>query len=224
MFLSEIRLNPTRVTTRRLVGSPQVTHALVMGSCNATGDPGRVLWRLDRHSAHELLLYVVSPAAPDFTGLVEQVGWPADPSWRTASYAPLLDGLRVGQEWIFRLTANPSRTESVGVPGRRGQLRPLRTAEQQLAWLTQRTKTMGVDFPINQLGMPQVEIRAREQLAFRRNVAGGGGIVRLTTATFEGRLRVREPQSLRSVLVHGLGRAKGYGCGLMTLAPSSTSS
>ncbi|YAL82092.1 type I-E CRISPR-associated protein Cas6/Cse3/CasE [Dermacoccaceae bacterium W4C1] len=223
MYLSEIRLNSTRVTTRRMVTSPQVTHALVLGSCSADGDPGRVLWRLDRHASHDLLLYVVSHGKPDFTGVVEQAGWPERPAWRTASYSGFLDHLAEGQEWVFRLTANPSRSESTGDPQQRGRVRPLRTAPEQLDWLNQRQSRLGIEFCRNEIGEPQLELRERDQVSFRRtDKSSRSGTVHLTTATFEGRLRVLEPCRLSAALVEGIGRAKGYGCGLMTLAAVPT--
>jgi CRISPR system Cascade subunit CasE len=36
---------------------------------------------------------------------------------------------------------------------------------------------------------------------------------------FEGRLLITDPDALRAALVTGIGPAKGYGCGLLTLAP-----
>ncbi|MDB1087701.1 type I-E CRISPR-associated protein Cas6/Cse3/CasE [Streptomyces sp. ACA25] len=50
---------------------------------------------------------------------------------------------------------------------------------------------------------------------------GRAGRVTLVTATFDGRLRVTDADKLRRTLTAGLGRAKAYGCGLMTLAPVS---
>lgn len=38
------------------------------------------------------------------------------------------------------------------------------------------------------------------------------------TVTFDGRLEVTDPAALRRTLTLGLGKAKAYGCGLMTLA------
>lgn len=40
----------------------------------------------------------------------------------------------------------------------------------------------------------------------------------LSTATSDGTLEVLDSQTLGTALVHGIGRAKGYGCGLLTLA------
>jgi CRISPR system Cascade subunit CasE len=38
--------------------------------------------------------------------------------------------------------------------------------------------------------------------------------------TYEGRLRIDDVDKVRTVLTTGLGKAKAYGCGLMTLAPA----
>jgi CRISPR system Cascade subunit CasE len=40
-------------------------------------------------------------------------------------------------------------------------------------------------------------------------------------ATYDGILTVTDPALLRRALCHGVGRAKAYGCGLLTLAPVS---
>jgi CRISPR system Cascade subunit CasE len=53
---------------------------------------------------------------------------------------------------------------------------------------------------------------------FRRQHA----TVTLTRATFEGQLVVADPHALRKTLTAGLGSAKAYGCGLLTLAPVTT--
>ncbi|MFG7941943.1 type I-E CRISPR-associated protein Cas6/Cse3/CasE [Streptomyces sp. NHF165] len=45
--------------------------------------------------------------------------------------------------------------------------------------------------------------------------------VRFTRATFDGRLRITDLAAFRRTLVQGLGKAKAYGCGLMTLAPGT---
>ncbi|MDO0929777.1 MobF family relaxase [Streptomyces sp. TG1A-8] len=43
--------------------------------------------------------------------------------------------------------------------------------------------------------------------------------VTVVTVTFEGRLEVTDPDALRRALTQGIGRARAYGCGLLTLAP-----
>ncbi|MFD5550034.1 type I-E CRISPR-associated protein Cas6/Cse3/CasE, partial [Streptomyces goshikiensis] len=47
---------------------------------------------------------------------------------------------------------------------------------------------------------------------------GQANRVPLVTVTFDGCLEVTDPAALRRTLTLGLGKAKAYGCGLMTLA------
>lgn len=220
-------LNPTRIVTRRMLASPHVTHALVEGAVSAgilehvSPGEGRTLWRLDRGSGGHLTLYVSSAVEPDFRGVGEQAGWVGRPSWRTAAYGVLLDRLAPGQRWRFRLTANP--TTSAATPNGRGQRRPLRTVDQQMGWLLQRTEVMGISVPYNGLGVPQLTLAERGTVSFRKAEDGAGPRslrrVELTTATYEGLLVVDDPVRVRRALIDGVGRAKGYGCGLITLAP-----
>ena len=216
MFLSRIAINVARRQARFLLGSPQAMHAAVLSSF-APGvptetDDGRVLWRIDRTADHAVWLYVVSPEAPDMTHVVEQAGWPTQGAWETRDYAPLLARINAGQQWAFRITANPVRTVTKdGVGKRRGHV----TSSQQQGWFLERGEPNG--FIVMQTGMdaPDLVVSNRENKSFRR----GGSRVTLVTAQFDGRLEVRNAAAFRRVLAHGLGRAKGYGCGLLTLAP-----
>ncbi|MFF9315980.1 type I-E CRISPR-associated protein Cas6/Cse3/CasE [Streptomyces sp. NPDC014748] len=53
-----------------------------------------------------------------------------------------------------------------------------------------------------------------------RHAPGGRDLdVRFARATFDGKLRITDLTAFRRTLTHGLGKAKAYGCGLMTLAP-----
>ncbi len=223
MFLTRMRLNPTRATTKRMVVSPQVTHALVLGSVPPAplSTPGRSLWRLD-HEGPQIELLLASPVRPDLTGIVEQAGWPSAAGWETRDYEPFLARLESGQIWRFRLRANPVRVISQG-EGVRGRVSPHRTVSHQLSWLFERAERLGVVFPHGAFETPAVIVRGRGVSTFRRE--SGDGVrkrfdrVALTTATFEGILRVNEPDLLRTALRSGVGRGKGYGCGLLTLAP-----
>lgn len=65
----------------------------------------------------------------DFTGLIEQAGWPTAPTWDTASYDRFLERPAEGQRWRFRVTANPTRSVPRGEG--RGRVAPHRTAAHQ---------------------------------------------------------------------------------------------
>lgn len=216
MFLSRMAINVARRQARFLLGSPQAMHAAVLSSfapdVPTETEEGRVLWRVDRAADRAVRLYVVSPGAPDMTHLIEQAGWPTQAAWETRDYSPFLSRITVGQQWAFRITANPVRTVTeAGVGKRRGHV----TAAQQQEWLLDRAETSGFSVPSAATGDHDLLVSSRDNRSFRR----GDTNVTLTTARFDGRLEVVSAEKLRRVLAHGLGRAKGYGCGLLTLAP-----
>ncbi|CAL9659274.1 type I-E CRISPR-associated protein Cas6/Cse3/CasE [Streptomyces sp. enrichment culture] len=169
-----------------------------------------------------------------------------------ADYTPLLERIVRGREFGFRLTANPvqnvarpsrpSEQQATRLKGGaddgsrpRGSRVAHRTAAQQLGWLLKRCERHGFTIPdatatppapgLHTDGQdlsagPAVTIVSRDTLRFRKRPDGPR--VTLSTATFEGRLRVTDPDALRTALLGGIGPAKGYGQGLLTLAPLRT--
>lgn len=214
MYLTKFELNVARRGARALLGSPQSMHAAVLAGF-PHGEAGRVLWRVDKlHGAS--CLYILSPGRPDLTHLVEQAGWPTTHGWRTREYAPLLERLEPGGAFGFRLTANPTRSTRVK-EGHRSQRVGHVTAEQQLGWLVSRAERLGFD--VGSEEAPTARVIERGVLAFGRR----GERVTLATAVFEGSLVVRDAPALRSAITTGIGPAKAYGCGLLTLAPAQAS-
>lgn len=217
MFLTRMALNPARRGTRSLLASPQSMHAAVLAGFAPAAegsDGGRVLWRIDQGEHHATELFIASPAEPDLTHLVEQAGWPTTQAWTTRDYRPLLGRLEAGQRWAFRLTANPVH----GVRKEEGQdTKPVGhvMVEQQQRWLLDRCERLGFRVPDGSHGEPDVLVRDRRTLRFGRQ----GATVTITQATYDGVLEVDDADTLRGALTNGIGRAKGYGCGLMTLAP-----
>jgi len=212
MFLTRFAVNPARRGAQKLLGSPHAMHAAVMSSFPPEvlepTDAGRVLWRVDRGST-ATHLFVLSPALPDLTHLVEQAGWPLTATWDTRPYAPFLHRLADGQIWAFRLRANPVKAAKDV-----GKIVGHLTAEQQSAWLSARASSNGFRILQSTQGTPALSVSEREKQQFRR----GDDRVTLVTARFDGVLQITDVSAFRSVLARGLGRAKGYGCGLMTLA------
>lgn len=217
MFLTRFEMNAVRRGARDLLASPHRLHAAVLAayptSQREPTEQGRVLWRLDQRN-HQTLLYIVSPHQPDLTHLVDAAGWPATQGWDTRSYLPLLDRLAPGQRWAFRLAANPVRN-SPSTPDTRGRRLGHVTAAQQTKWLLDRAGRNGFTVPDTTDKEPDVAVHARRTWRFPRD----GRTVTLATAVFEGRLETTDPDVLRHALTHGIGPAKGYGCGLLTLAP-----
>ncbi|MDD9380367.1 type I-E CRISPR-associated protein Cas6/Cse3/CasE [Streptomyces sp. ZAF1911] len=117
-----------------------------------------------------------------------------------------------------------------------------RTAHHQLAWFTNRVKGYGFEIrevpdsvpaapsilPLiapaaDQEPVLDVRVTARDRCQFTKNDTGsttGSTTVTITTATYEGTLTVTDPVALARTLLTGIGPAKAYGCGLLTLAPT----
>ncbi|GHJ35401.1 type I-E CRISPR-associated protein Cas6/Cse3/CasE [Streptomyces sp. TS71-3] len=207
----------------------------------------RVLWRLDQRARAEILLHIVSPDWPDLTHLVEQAGWPAaaapeSPGWETRPYGPFLDHLATGDHWSFRLTANPVHT----IRRKEGEPRKITahlTPTHQMAWLLDPERQKRGGFRIlekpsdrrllphgtTQQGQPhhgdqyELSVSDTRSLAFNKSRIPDGTrtkkLVTLVTVTFDGRLEITDPDAMRRTLTQGIGRARAYGCGLLTLAP-----
>lgn len=224
MYMSRISLNRRRRGAVKLLGNRHAMHAAVMSSFHPgtpTGtEAGRVLWRVDRYE-DDVDLLVVSPAEPCLAHINDQAGWSTGGNWATRDYSTFLASITNGQEYVFRLTANP--THRITVPGAeraRKQIVGHVTDSQQRQWFLDRAASNG--FSVNASSIDSDEqthhelvVRERDTVVFRR----GSQRVTLRTAAFEGRLTVHDADLLRSALTHGIGRAKGYGCGLLTLLP-----
>lgn len=215
MHFTRMALNPARRGARLLLGSPHAMHAAVLagfppGVSTASAE-GRVLWRVDRKGP-ELYLYIVSPEKPDLTHVIEQAGWPTSSTWETRDYIPFLNRLALGQQYVFRLSANPVRQpRGPELSGKRvGHV----TAAQQERWLLDRAAACGFAVLESAAGSVDLVVSEREVKRFARN----GSRVTLSTARFDGRLEVTDVSLIRASLSRGIGPAKGYGCGLMTLA------
>jgi len=223
MYLSRIQLNPARREAQRVLSSPHVLHAAVLAAFPdpSARETGRVLWRLDI-APHRALVYIVSPERPDLTHLAEQAGWPSlEDSWGTRPYDPVLGRIENGHRYRFRLTANPVRSERLPAgertAGERGKVFGHVTVDQQEQWLLSRTKRLGFEIvAAAQTGKPDFVVSDRRTLTFSRRETR----VTLRVATFEGTLAVTDREAFVHTLSHGIGRAKGYGCGLLTIAPA----
>lgn len=192
-----------------MLGSPQAMHAAVLSGFPPGTDEPRPLWRVDADDALRPTLYIVSRTRPDLTHVDEQAGWPSRPSAQSRSYSDLLASLEIGQTWAFRVTVNPTHRATInGVKKIVGHV----TVDQQTSWLAARAAGIGVSLGTED--EPSFQLTRRERRTFRR----GESSVTLSTATFGGLLTVTDALLLRTALTEGIGRAKAYGCGLLTLA------
>jgi CRISPR system Cascade subunit CasE len=218
MYFSRVAINKGLRKSMQALAFPQMMHAAVLGSFppdleqDAT-EKKRILWRTDT-LGENTWLYVLSAEKPDFTHIVEQFGWPtSDQKWDTKDYEPFLTRLQAGQHWRFRIHANPVHTVD-------GKIYAHVTVAQQKKWLKDRAEKNGFSFATVSSGdhtFDIMDVMHRNRLKFRKKPTDKT-LVTLSVATYEGELVVEDADMLRQALCSGIGRAKAYGCGLLTLA------
>lgn len=171
----------------------------------------RHLWRLDQLGDHQYLL-VVSEMKPNLQAL-ERYGVVG--SAQTKDYDRLLDSLKVGQHFRFRLVANPSYS----VPqanGKRGRVYPHVTVTQQRQWLCDKAERSGFEILTDSNDTPRFDIVARDYPVLHRKAGRG---VRLSRVAFEGELQITNLDLFIHAMTAGIGREKAYGMGMLTVIP-----
>lgn len=247
MFITRFPINRTRRATPRLLSSPYRLHAAVAGSfpgdtkpsaTSSDGTAARILWRVDLELSGAAWLYIVSPTSPSLVGLDEQIGSPdGPPRWETRDYEPLLSRITAGQLWAFRLVANPTRDVRRDLTGAAssdiiGKRVSHLTVAQQAAWLIGNSASSSDNGPDDNAsravrhgftvtnddatGQPRLIVADRHEWQCRR---ADGKTITIVTARYDGVLRVLDADLFRHTLTHGIGHAKAFGCGLLTIAP-----
>ena len=214
MYLTRLTLDPTAYRPERLLGDTQRLHAAIAASF-PEGVGGRVLWRIEpADRSGEIRILVASPAGPTESELWERIT--THDRVQTRDYTPLLDRLAKGDRYRFRATLNPVRTHN-------GKHTPIFDRSAQTAWVATKLGANGVSLnthsPDLDADEPDVQITATSSDRFTR--AGSPGTIELLKVTYDGSLTVTDPEKLRHALCNGIGRAKGYGCGMLTLAPAT---
>lgn len=221
-YLSRMHLNGQRRGTAKFLANPKTMHAAIE-SCFPQHDlesNPRTLWRLER-SGGKITLWLVSDRKPSFEVIQEQAGWSEYPSWETRDYTLLLDRLTTGQQYQFRLTANPviarRKPKQPGNKKAKQERIPLVKKDQQIQWLLDRASQSG--FAASLDAQPTFMVTESKQYRFAHENTRG---VTLLKCQFDGMLTITDPGLLRDALTQGIGKAKAYGLGLLTLAPYHT--
>ena len=226
MFLSKLTINATSREFRRDYADVHEMHRTVMAAFPevSNGRPARqshgALWRLD--GTHRgFVLYVQSHVEPDWAVLAD--GYLAEPA-HVRSLQPVLDAITPGRKLAFRLVANP--THSVhpnGLPGQRGRGKRVahRTPDKQVEWLARQGEQRGFVIPLAANGQADVAPSPCPTVRGQKRDQDRGGIV-VEPVRYDGHLIITDPDAFTTAILNGIGRAKAYGCGLLSLAPMRT--
>ena len=204
MYLSRLRLNQSRRAVL-WTSNPYRVHQRLMMACD--GDP-RLLFRIEE-SPDGLQILVQSQVQPAWTAAFNDFPVLLD----APESKPFDPTLQTGRLYRFRLLANPTvkRTFDLNGGKHKKRLGLLKEADQ-IAWLKRKLEAAGAEVQ-DCLIIPQGFQRSR------KSAAQEGGSQTHLAVLFEGLLTVKDPQRLSSALASGIGAAKGFGFGLLSLAP-----
>lgn len=223
MYLTRMQLNAGSGTARREALDCQALHRRLMSAIPRQHREPRaaaaMLFRMDRdRRTGAMWLYVQSQDALDWTQLPPHylVEGSLDQKGLDGAYA----AIRPGMVLAFRLRANPTRKidtrSSPSGERRNGRRVPLRDEDAALQWLARKGEQAG--FAIVQATASVEDLRH----GTRQEGSGNKASRRLTFAStlFQGYLRVTDADVFRGTLTAGIGTAKAYGFGLLSVAPA----
>jgi CRISPR system Cascade subunit CasE len=227
MYLSRLLLNTRNRDARRDLASPYELHrtlARVFPSPRPDADGPdaqrslghRLLFRAEPDAPGGPAVLVQTLAAPDWSRLPDGYA-------RVDGPKPFEPRLSEGQRLRFRLAANPTvkkqrdgRKHGTRVPlvhPRAPEGHPEASAGY-LDWLERKAEAAGLALEPDCLVDAPFEIRTRKQ------ARSGDHRVTLFGVRFDGVATVVDPVSLLDALRSGLGPAKGFGFGLLSIAPA----
>lgn len=227
MFLSKLVVNIRDRQARRDLASPYELHRTLWRAF-PENDPGRILFRVEPDRTGRSIILVQSDLCPRWERLDERGGGYllAPPEFKEVQ--PVF---AAGQRLRFRLRANPTKKvgsstkeERQGGKKANGQRLALLREDEQVAWLLHKGEQGGFRIP----GEWQPGPDGQRVANFRVDVVPEGWVRcgkeghaggRFLAVRFEGVLAVTAPELFLQTLADGIGSAKGFGFGLLSLAP-----
>lgn len=206
MYLSRLKPNLRSQKVRHHLRDAYEMHR-TLSKASANYEDDRILWRqeLGQGRNPQPIILVQSQQQPDWGYLYESV--PPRYLLEDAEVKEIDIGFYEGQVLHFRLCANPTAIKTFD-NGKRKRL-AITDPEGQQEWLKRKLEQAGTQ-PLSAHLLREDWLKPRKEKH----------AITLYSATFEGRLRVLEQDTLLETLRDGIGRAKGFGMGLLSLAPA----
>jgi CRISPR system Cascade subunit CasE len=211
LYLTRLTPDPAHPLARRERADAGAMHRRVMSLFPDRLSPqpratAGALFRVDQDTTGIYVL-IQSSLPPDPTKLPTGYG----PSI-TKNMAPLMARCQPGTRVTYRIIGNATaRLGPRTTAGRPGQTVPLRGRDAH-AWWQRHAATAGLD----------LDTIHTTVLAPGSTAGGDGEATRRTPhdrTQFDGTATITDATALITALSRGIGRAKSYGCGLLTVAP-----
>ncbi len=213
MYLSKLTLNPYSRQVQRELGDPYQLHRTIMrGFPTTLPEDERVLYRLDvAPRDNTLTLLVQSSYQPDWTPLhdADRGQYLLEPPQPPKTFKLKLEA---GSVLRFRLRANPT-VKKQREDHKNGNRVPLVHEEAQIEWLKRKGEQHGFQ-------VLQVQVSGKDEVSGWKKEADRTLKLQFYAVQFDGILQVTDPDKLVTAVRTGIGSGKGFGFGLLSLAPT----
>ena len=202
MYLSELRLSLLNRQVQKDLGGVYEIHRTLMSAFidSDEGGPGRVLYRVEKNKDGPITTVLVqSEREPDWTKLrVPKDFFSAHP--RKKAFDPEFVKKQV---LVFRLRANPTVK-------RDGKRLGLLKEEEQRSWIHRKGASGGFE-PLSITVIPEGFMKCTKGSSDNK--------LSFHSVMFEGVLRITDADTFRASIENGIGSAKGFGFGMLSVAP-----
>ncbi len=203
MYLSRLTLNFSRMAVL-WVSNPYRVHQRLRMAC---GDDSHLLFRIEENAQGVNQILVQSQNEPGWKKAFDD--FPV--LLRLPECKLFMPQLYPGTSYRFRLLANPTVKKTIDGNLNKARLGLLHEEDQQ-KWLCRKIEAAGSTILASRT-LPHGFQHSRKNPAKDENQQTHFAVL------FEGVLQVKDVSQLQAALEAGIGSAKGYGFGLLSLAP-----
>lgn len=213
MYMSRVEIDTNDRNKIRDLSQVEAIHNWVEKSFPeefSSGKRSRKLWRIDQLKGKDYLIIVSE--TPPTKECLEKYG--VTGTAQVKNYVNFLRNIKEGDKYTFRIVLNPVVSKMEDPDQKRGRVKPVNN-HQQMQFLYDRSKNNG--FSLNK---DEYSVVKRSQINFRRS---SQKTIKLSMATYEGKLTVIDKELFIRTLTKGIGKKKAYGFGMMTIIPEAAS-
>jgi len=207
MILSKLLLNPRSRQVQAELSNPYEMHRTIMsGFPDGIKQQGRVLYRLEvRQQPPYLSVLVQSQLQPDW-----QPVWESGYLLQPAESKPFQLRVETGQVFAFRLVANPTR-KLKDADNENGKRVGIYKVEEQEAWFKRKAGQHG-------FSLRALQIKPGDRFEGKLVNGKRKHTLKLVMVQFDGLLEVTDVPEFEAAIAAGIGSAKGFGFGLLSIA------
>lgn len=229
LFLSRLSLNPRSQQVISEMRHPYEMHRTLSKAFppdtfrkeRKDNDAAGVLFRVDgQPCTNSVIILVQSRIAPDWAYLdAVKDAWRHAYLLRAPESRPFVLKLAVGQDLAFRLRANPTKRLGKSAGGDKGKRVGIYKEDEQLKWLEEKLHG-NQERGRAPSGFRLLSAQSRdEKIEDKPEFNNARPELELLSVQFDGILKVENVDLACQTIESGIGPAKGFGFGLLSIAP-----